>query len=77
MIFKSFEKREIWDIKTHLSILTVLHSYNLKPNKDNMLKCPSHYDKSPSLKVYTGTHTFNCFGCGKAGDQIDWLYSKQ
>ena len=53
------------------------HKLHLKPNKNNMLKCPSHYDKSPSLKVYTDTHTFNSFGCGKAGEQIEWLYSKQ
>jgi len=68
---------EIRDIKTHLSILTVLNSYNLKPNKNNMLKCPFHEDKDPSLKVYTNTNTFNCFGCGKAGDQIEFIQLKE
>lgn len=68
---------EIRDIKTHLSILTVLNSYNLKPNKNNMLKCPFHEDKDPSLKIYTNTNTFNCFGCGKAGDQIEFIQLKE
>lgn len=68
---------EIRDIKTRLSILTVLNSYNLKPNKNNMLKCPFHEDKDPSLKVYTNTNTFNCFGCGKAGDQIEFIQLKE
>ena len=68
---------EIRDIKTHLSILTVLDSYNLKPNKNNMLKCPFHEDKDPSLKVYTNTNTFNCFGYGKAGDQIEFIQLKE
>ena len=68
---------EIRDIKTHLSILTVLNSYHLKPNRNNMLKCPFHEDKDPSLKIYTNTNTFNCFGCGKAGDQIEFIQLKE
>ncbi len=42
-----------------------------------MLKCPFHEDKDPSLKVYTNTNTFNCFGCGKAGDQIEFIQLKE
>ena len=68
---------EIRDIKSHLSILTVLQHYNLSANKNGMLNCPFHDDKSPSLKVYTNTHTFNCFGCGKAGDQIEFIQLKE
>ena len=55
----------------------MLDSYNLKPNKNNMLKCPFHEDKDPSLKVYTNTNTFNCFGYGKAGDQIEFIQLKE
>lgn len=68
---------EIRDIKSNLSILTVLNHYSLKPNKNHMLKCPFHDDKDPSLKVYTNTNTFNCFGCGKAGDQIEFIQLKE
>jgi DNA primase len=64
---------EIRDIKSSLNILTVLQHYNLSANKNSMLKCPFHEDKDPSLKVYTNTNTFNCFGCGKAGDQIEFI----
>jgi DNA primase len=68
---------EIREIKSSLNILTVLNHYNLKPNKNGMLKCPFHEDKDPSLKVYTNTNTFNCFGCGKVGDQIEFIQLKE
>ena len=68
---------EIREIKSSLNILTVLNHYNLKANKNDMLKCPFHGDKDPSLKVYTNTNTFNCFGCGKSGDQIEFIQLKE
>jgi len=69
---------EITDIKARLSIHIVLTNYGLKPDKHEMLNCPFHEDKSPSLKVYPKTNTFNCFGCGANGDQIQFieLYQK-
>jgi len=42
---------EIRDIKAGLNIVTVLHHYGLKPDKHDMLVCPFHEDKGPSLKV--------------------------
>jgi len=68
---------EIRDIKSHLSILTVLSHYRLRPGKNSLIKCPFHDDKDPSLKVYTNTNTFNCFGCGKAGDVIEFIQLKE
>ncbi len=68
---------EIGEIKSSLNILTVLRHYNLVADKNSMLKCPFHEDKDPSLKVYTNTNTFNCFGCGKAGDQIEFIQLKK
>ena len=68
---------EIRDIKAHLSILAVLSSYQLKPNRNNMLPCPFHEDKAPSLKIYTNTNTFNCFGCGANGDTIEFIQQKE
>ena len=58
---------EISEIKQRLSIETVLVHYDLHPDKHNLLKCPFHDDKDPSLKIYPETNTFNCFGCGAAG----------
>jgi DNA primase len=64
---------EIPEIKSRLSIETVLNHYNLKPDRNGLIKCPFHEDQEPSLKVYPQTNTFNCFGCGAAGDVIEFI----
>jgi DNA primase len=64
---------EIQEIKQRLSLFKVLHQYGLKPDKHDMLVCPFHEDKSPSLKIYTKTNTFHCFGCGATGDSIQFI----
>jgi len=43
---------ELQEIKSRLSILTVLNYYGLKPDKSNMLHCPFHEDKTPSFQIY-------------------------
>jgi DNA primase catalytic core len=63
------------ELKTRLQITTVLQRYNLKPDKNGMLKCPFHADKTPSLKIYTDTNTYNCFSCGANGDAIQFIES--
>jgi DNA primase len=64
---------EIPEIKQRLSIETVLNHYDLHPDRHNFLKCPFHNDEDPSLKIYPETNTFNCFGCGAAGDVIEFI----
>ena len=64
---------EIREIKERLSIRTVLNHYDLHPDRHNFLKCPFHGDNDPSLKIYPETNTFNCFGCGAAGDVIEFI----
>ena len=64
---------EISEIKQRLSIETVLNHNNLHPDRHNFLKCPFHGDEDPSLKIYPETNTFNCFGCGAAGDVIEFI----
>jgi len=64
---------EIREIKSQLSIITVLNHYGLNPGKHGFILCPFHEDHSPSLKIYRGTNTFHCFGCGAAGDQIQFI----
>jgi DNA primase len=64
---------EISEIKSRLSIETVLNHYHLQPDRHHLLKCPFHDDKDPSLKIYPETNTFNCFGCGAAGDVIEFI----
>jgi len=68
---------EIREIKQRLSILTVLNHYNLEPDRHQMLKCPFHEDDQPSLKIYTETNTFNCFGCNANGDAIEFIQRKE
>jgi DNA primase catalytic core len=68
---------EITEIKARLSIHTVLKHYNLTPDRNGMLRCPFHADDTASLKVYPNTNTFNCFGCGKNGDQIEFCTLKE
>jgi DNA primase len=69
---KIFIAMEIQDIKAHLSFSTVLKHYNLTSDRNGMLRCPFHADDKASMKIYPSTNTFNCFGCGKNGDQIEF-----
>ena len=68
---------EIKDIKSHLSIQTVLNHYNLQADKNNMLCCPFHADDTASMKIYPNTNTFNCFGCNANGDVIEFIQRKE
>src|SRR6056297_3063026 len=68
---------EISDIKQRLTIHTVLKHYDLQPDRNGMLKCPFHADDTASMKIYANTNTFNCFGCGKNGDVIEFIQLKE
>ncbi len=72
----------IQEIKSRLSIAEVLSYYSLKPNKNKMLNCPFHEDKTPSMMIYEGTDTVYCFSSncqlhGKSIDQIDFILYKE
>jgi DNA primase len=68
---------QIPDIKKRLPILKVLAHYNIKLDKNNHIKCPFHQDDKPSCKIYIDTNTYNCFGCGKTGDVIQFIQYKE
>jgi DNA primase len=40
---------EIANIKSHLSIETVLTNYGLSADRNGMLSCPFHEDSTPSM----------------------------
>jgi DNA primase len=61
---------EITFIKQHLSLKQVLEYYLLKPNKNNMVNCPFHDDKTASMQVNLEKNFYKCHACGKKGDQI-------
>ena len=73
---------DISEIKRRLTLSTVTHHCNLKPDKNLRLNCPFHEDKSPSLQVYYKTHTAYCFSSnckthGKSLDVIDFIMYKE
>jgi DNA primase len=68
---------EIAEIKALLSIHTALKYYGLQPDRNGMLKCPFHADDTASMKIYSRTGTFNCFGCGANGDAIEFCSLKE
>lgn len=73
---------EISEIKTQLSMSTVLHYYGLKTDKQSRLNCPFHEDKTPSMQVYYKTQTAYCFSSnckthGKSIDVIDFILHKE
>jgi DNA primase len=73
----TFLSMEIKEIKSRLSIHTVLNHYNLKADRNQMLKCPFHQEDTASLRIYPDTNSFHCFGCGKNGDAIEFCCLKE
>lgn len=43
----------------------------LEINRASFTCCPLHKEKTPSLKVYTKTNSWYCFGCNEGGNVID------
>lgn len=73
---------EISQIKSQLTIATVLHYYGLKADKTNRICCPFHEDKTPSLQIYYKTQTAYCFSSncrthGKSMDVINFIMLKE
>lgn len=67
---------EIAEIKASLTINQVLGHYNLSANKNQMLCCPFHNDKTPSLQIYPQTNTYCCFSSNctaGTGDVIEFI----
>lgn len=67
---------EIQEIKSRLSITQALDHYGLHPDRNHMLRCPFHNDKTPSLQIYPQTNTYCCFSsnCTAAtGDVIEFI----
>ena len=70
---------EIRDIKQNLTMAMVLQHYGLKPNRNSMICCPFHDDKTPSMKVYERTNLAHCYSgncehSGKTIDVIDFIF---
>ncbi|NJM78860.1 MAG: toprim domain-containing protein [Flavobacterium sp.] len=64
---------EIQDIKQNLSLESILHHYNLKADKNNMLRCLFHDDSTASLQVSFSQNKYKCHACDKKGDVIQFV----
>ncbi|MFS1520358.1 CHC2 zinc finger domain-containing protein [Flavobacterium covae] len=64
---------QINDIKQTLSLSQVLQHYHLQPNKNKMLCCPFHQDKTASLQINLEKNFYKCHACGAKGDQIQFV----
>ena len=56
-------------IKMAVSVKEAVEYYGLEVNRGNMVCCPFHNDRTPSMKL--NDDYFYCFGCGIHGDVID------
>lgn len=62
------------EIKKLLPIRRVVEYYGFPPGRNGFIPCPFHQgDHTPSLKIYEGTNTWKCFGCGNGGSSIDFV----
>jgi DNA primase len=43
-----------------------------KSGNDYVALCPFHQESNPSFHIHTKTNRYKCFGCGAAGDMIDF-----
>ncbi|MBQ8932406.1 MAG: DNA primase, partial [Ruminiclostridium sp.] len=62
-------------IKDGNDIYDVISSYVplKKTGTDYVCNCPFHSEKTPSCHIYMATQSFYCFGCGAAGDVINFI----
>ena len=57
-------------IKAAICVKQAAEHSGLKINRNDMVCCPFHNDRHPSLKL--NKDYFFCFGCGATGDVIDF-----
>ena len=56
-------------VKVAVTVRQAAEHYVLEVNRGNMVCCPFHNDRIPSMKL--NEDYFYCFGCGAHGDVID------
>ena len=58
-------------VKNSVTVKQAAEHYGCKVNRGDMICCPFHDDRHPSMKL--NRDYFYCFGCGAAGDVIDFV----
>jgi len=71
---------EIERLKAEVSLARLVKASGLaleKRGSDLVGRCPFHEDDEPSFVVTPAKNLFHCFGCGAAGEPIDWVMKRQ
>lgn len=73
--FIMIRKEDILRIMDAVRIEDVIGEYlTLKKRGSNLIGlCPFHNEKTPSFNVSPSLNIFKCFGCGKAGNAVNFL----
>lgn len=58
-------------IKAAVTMPEVCAAYGIDVDRKGFCRCVFHAEKTGSMKIYKDG--FKCFGCGEAGDQIDFV----
>ena len=58
-------------VKAAVTVRQAAEHYGLKVGRSDMVCCPFHNDRTPSMKL--NEEYFYCFGCGAHGDVIDFV----
>lgn len=71
----SINNTQLEEIKNRIDIEDVVSDFvSLKRKGQNLWACcPFHDEKTPSFSVSPVKGIFKCFGCGKAGDAIEFI----
>ena len=56
-------------IKAAVTVKQAAEFYGMKVVRSNMVRCPFHADKTPSMKL--NDDYYYCFSCQESGDVID------
>lgn len=61
-----------------INIQAVLDYFGIKANQNGKVRCPkknehANGDRTPSLHIHYETNSFCCYGCGRAGNAIDFF----
>lgn len=69
----------IKEIKSVNDLMTVLNYYSVNYDTKKGACCPFHNEKTPSFKIKeeNGEAMYKCFGCGAAGDVINFIKNKE
>lgn len=58
-------------VKSAVTVKQAAEHYGCKVNRGDMICCPFHDDRHPSMKL--NRDYFYCFSCGATGDVIDFV----